>query len=251
MSQFQCGRSASQHGYPSSAWCAVTVTNYLMGREPSLKRISPLTPLRCRSVVLRGISIDFSMLSPSSGPVAHALLTRPPLSLNVCPKTLVQAPFDLHVLSAPPAFVLSQDQTLNLEFDSSSTTFPFPGRSFACVFSCFSSGIDCFSFALPLTLSCQYNAPFVSSTVQFSRISPAARILAGNRRYVTTNAATLSTLFSPVFQSFFSVFRFSERAILFYKNEDVIQYMFLRIFRLNICYILNLVYVLYKNVRVF
>ncbi|MBQ6475669.1 MAG: hypothetical protein IJJ34_05625, partial [Clostridia bacterium] len=62
-------------------------------------------------------------------------------------------------------------------------------------FSCFSSGIDCFSFALPLTLSCQYNAPFVSSTVQFSRISPAARILAGNRRYVTTNAATLSTLF--------------------------------------------------------
>jgi len=48
---------------------------------------------------------------------------------------------------------------------------------------------------LPLTLSCQYNAPFVSSTVQFSRISPAARILAGNRRYVTTNAATLSTLF--------------------------------------------------------
>ena len=134
MSQFQCGRSASQHGYPSSAWCAVTVTNYLMGREPSLKRISPLTPLRCRSVVLRGISIDFSMLSPSSGPVAHALLTRPPLSLIDCPKTLVQAPFDLHVLSAPPAFVLSQDQTLNLEFDSSSPTFPFPGRSFACVF---------------------------------------------------------------------------------------------------------------------
>ena len=74
------------------------------------------------------------MLSPSSGPVAHALLTRPPLSSNNCPKTLVQAPFDLHVLSAPPAFVLSQDQTLNLEFDSSSPTFPFPGRSFACVF---------------------------------------------------------------------------------------------------------------------
>ena len=74
------------------------------------------------------------MLSPSSGPVAHALLTRPPLSLIDCPKTLVQAPFDLHVLSAPPAFVLSQDQTLNLEFDSSSPTFPFPGRSFACVF---------------------------------------------------------------------------------------------------------------------
>ena len=36
------------------------------------------------------------------------LLTRPPLS----PK----ASFDLHVLSTPPAFVLSQDQTLRKEF---------------------------------------------------------------------------------------------------------------------------------------
>jgi hypothetical protein len=36
---------------------------------------------------------------------SHALLTRPPLS----PKR----PFDLHVLSIPPAFILSQDQTLH------------------------------------------------------------------------------------------------------------------------------------------
>ena len=42
------------------------------------------------------------------------LLTRSPLSLHiVTPKgSVVQAPFDLHVLGAPPAFVLSQDQTL-------------------------------------------------------------------------------------------------------------------------------------------
>ncbi|MDR9894788.1 hypothetical protein G7B40_009445, partial [Aetokthonos hydrillicola Thurmond2011] len=39
---------------------------------------------------------------------SHALLTRPPLT----PK----GPFDLHVLSIPPAFILSQDQTLR--FDS-------------------------------------------------------------------------------------------------------------------------------------
>ncbi len=36
------------------------------------------------------------------------LLTRAPLSLRASP----QASFDLHVLSPPPAFVLSQDQTL-------------------------------------------------------------------------------------------------------------------------------------------
>jgi hypothetical protein len=39
---------------------------------------------------------------------SYALLTRPPL----CPKTS----FDLHVLSIPPAFILSQDQTLHFEF---------------------------------------------------------------------------------------------------------------------------------------
>jgi hypothetical protein len=36
------------------------------------------------------------------------LLTRSPLS----PQTNPRIPFDLHVLSTPPAFILSQDQTL-------------------------------------------------------------------------------------------------------------------------------------------
>ena len=40
------------------------------------------------------------------GQIAHALLTRPPLKH---PKV---SPLDLHVLGTPPAFVLSQDQTL-------------------------------------------------------------------------------------------------------------------------------------------
>jgi hypothetical protein len=40
---------------------------------------------------------------------SHALLTRPPLGAGPKPAT----PFDLHVLGAPPAFVLSQDQTLS------------------------------------------------------------------------------------------------------------------------------------------
>ena len=55
------------------------LTNYLIGREPTLHRIAPLTPLRCLSVVLCGISTTFAVLSPCEGQVAHALLTRPPL----------------------------------------------------------------------------------------------------------------------------------------------------------------------------
>jgi hypothetical protein len=37
---------------------------------------------------------------------SHVLLTRPPL--------IPKDPFDLHVLGLPPAFALSQDQTLRL-----------------------------------------------------------------------------------------------------------------------------------------
>ena len=52
------------------------------------------------------ISVRFQTLSPTQGQVAHALLTRPPLS--------IAAPFDLNVLCTPPAFILSQDQTLDV-----------------------------------------------------------------------------------------------------------------------------------------
>ena len=94
--------------------------NYLMGREPLLQRISPLTPPRCRAVVSCGISDSFPSLSPSEGQIAHALLTRSPLSRE--PKS--PAPFDLHVLGTPPAFVLSQDQTL--EFNLQQTVSGLP-----------------------------------------------------------------------------------------------------------------------------
>ena len=81
---------------------------YLMGREPLSVRIAPLTPPSCGGVVSCGISTCFQVLSPSLRQVAHALLTRSPL--NISPKK--HTPFDLHVLGMPPAFVLSQDQTL-------------------------------------------------------------------------------------------------------------------------------------------
>ena len=57
-----------------------------------------------------GISTPFEVLSPSRGQVAYALLTRLPLTSVIA--SYYFGPFDLHVLSTPPAFVLSQDQTL-------------------------------------------------------------------------------------------------------------------------------------------
>ena len=85
-----------------------------MGREPILHRISPLTSRPCDLVVLCGISTPFNVLSPCVSQVAHALLTRPPLKhLSSIPKDFQpMSPLDLHVLGTPPAFVLSQNQTL-------------------------------------------------------------------------------------------------------------------------------------------
>jgi hypothetical protein len=51
-----------------------------------------------------GITRPLGRLSPSDRQVAHVLRTRSPVTLA--------GPRDLHVLSTPPAFVLSQDQTL-------------------------------------------------------------------------------------------------------------------------------------------
>ena len=63
-------------------------------------------------MVLCGISTPFGVLFPCLGKVAHALLTRPPLKQFVASYSL--SPLDLHVLGTPPAFNLSQNQTLQL-----------------------------------------------------------------------------------------------------------------------------------------
>ena len=79
---------------------------------------------------LCGISSRFQLLSPCMRQVAHALLTRPPLSHIICHPERIQsqASFDLHVLSTPPAFILSQDQTLMLKssFPPESSGFDKP-----------------------------------------------------------------------------------------------------------------------------
>ena len=67
---------------------------------------------------LSGISTPFEMLSQSLRQIIYALLTRAPLDRGASPST----PFDLHVLGTPPAFVLSQDQTLQFDVPVSSKT---------------------------------------------------------------------------------------------------------------------------------
>jgi hypothetical protein len=66
-------------------------------------------------VVLSGISFPFGRLFRASGQITHVLRTRAPLYSPLRAFSL-----DLHVLGTPPAFVLSQDQTLQLrDFDPS------------------------------------------------------------------------------------------------------------------------------------
>ena len=85
------------------------LTNKLIGREsiPNRKTFHTETMRLC---VISGISFGFPKLFQSQGQVTHVLLTRSPLITQRASSP--RSPFDLHVLSTPPAFVLSQDQTL-------------------------------------------------------------------------------------------------------------------------------------------
>ena len=83
---------------------------YLMRRMAILGRIAPLTLSRCLYRVLRGISPDFSGLSPCLGQIPYVLLTRAPVAGYRI--ATIPLPRNLHVLSLSLAFILSQDQTL-------------------------------------------------------------------------------------------------------------------------------------------
>ena len=81
-----------------------------MPREPiRVRRV--FQPLPMRGVVLWEISRRFHRLCPGRGQVAHVLRTLPPVAATgIATRAL---PLDLHVLSLPLAFILSQDQTLH------------------------------------------------------------------------------------------------------------------------------------------
>ena len=92
---------------PVDALVSHYLTNKLIGRELIPDRNS-FQLLTMRSQLVSGIRRRFQRLSQSQGQIAHVLLTRSPL----IQRASSLSPFDLHVLSTPPAFILSQDQTL-------------------------------------------------------------------------------------------------------------------------------------------
>ena len=120
-----------------------------------------MTPKSCDSVVSCGIRTPFGILSPCEGQVTHALLTRPPLEHSSSrPKSFrAMSPLDLHVLGTPPAFVLSQDQTLPFNPLSSSSglsalalsRLPAPDSQDPLGIRCL---FDCASFSIPCRISC-------------------------------------------------------------------------------------------------
>src|SRR5262249_4428480 len=77
------------------------------GSSPAGGRSYLFQPPR-RAAGPSGINPGFPGLFRCRGWITHVLLTRSPLS----PVPKDRFSLDLHVLSAPPAFVLSQDQTL-------------------------------------------------------------------------------------------------------------------------------------------
>ena len=78
--------------------------NYLMGRRPLPKRIAALVARPLTPATTCGISSPFELLSPTSGQVAHVLLTHSPLgNLSYCYKrSLVRLACIMHAASVHP-----------------------------------------------------------------------------------------------------------------------------------------------------
>ena len=131
-------------------------------------------------MVLRGISTSFDALSPSKRQVAHALLTRPPLEYFEASFSV--SPLDLHVLGTPPAFVLSQDQTLVLNPVLNLEVFPQAQNSFR---------IDCLS----LDMTPKNHVRVLLDSVSFSRICVAREQRSLTTRLVYQDTGQLSTPF--------------------------------------------------------
>ena len=96
---------------PATRHCLGSLLHYQLAdriqADPKAKYVS------LANLCFRGISSinhRFQWLSRSLGHITYILLTRAPLvSIEA---SFYLLPFDLHVLSTPPAFTLSQDQTL-------------------------------------------------------------------------------------------------------------------------------------------
>ena len=93
---------------PIAALVSHYLTNKLIGRGTLQRRPKPF--LRRAYAVLAVVSNCYSPPQGRFPRVTHPFATK-------VPKASSGPPFDLHVLSMPPAFVLSQDQTLKFDFN--------------------------------------------------------------------------------------------------------------------------------------
>ena len=139
--------------------------------------------------------------------VAHALLTRPPL--NYLRASSPITPFDLNVLCTPPAFILSQDQTLELIVLKSLFRVFQSVRAFFLSFFyfCLSSILfQNFTRSFFRTIFCFRFVLLQSLVVQFSMTNCAVSQNIQLRYYITSTQA-LSSAFFIFFGLFCTFFR--------------------------------------------
>ena len=110
-----------------------------------------------------GISTTFAVLFPTERKVAHALLTRPPLKQFQASSNL--SPLDLHVLGTPPAFVLSQDQTLSFN--------PLCLTGLPAKFNSFGITVSCLRYSCSVSFS-RFSAAFAFAPCDLYILSPFA-----------------------------------------------------------------------------
>ena len=152
-------------------------------------------------MVLCGISRCFHLLSPCLGQIAHALLTRPPLKHLGASSSM--SPLDLHVLGTPPAFVLSQDQTLMFN------PTPPTGANRSMAFLTRSES-DC-SFCSYFSISFSRIAPSpFSRSLSLAPLATTLTIIPTSPAFVKPFFHLFSLLFLPIimasFMSFFAQF---------------------------------------------
>ena len=119
-----------------------------------------------------GISRRFHRLSPGRGQVAHVLRTLPPVAATgIATRAL---PLDLHVLSLPLAFILSQDQTLLCIFSISLSLSPLPHKR---------NQRSRFCLVL-LVLACTFRFSLFNDLSSLALKKPALRLMASPVRFV-------------------------------------------------------------------
>ena len=103
---------------PATRHCLGKLLPHQLADRPRAHQEAPGCPGfgvgKMSSLATCGINSPFGELSPTSRQIAHVLRTLAPLDIsNIATRNI---PCDLHVLSTPPAFVLSQNQTLREKF---------------------------------------------------------------------------------------------------------------------------------------